>query len=153
VSFGFNVILSKCHFVQVSFCPSVILSKCHFVQVSFCPSVILSKCHFFQVHFVYKSFDSSIFARLSLNSSVILSKYHSAYCHLSFCHLGSCCFTNCHLTVLKNTGWPTVIRSNDIRSILTARFKNRVRFKNRRFKFSFLPTFCRRRRCRRRRWR
>ncbi len=66
-----------------------------------------------------------------------------------FAILGSGRFTNCHLTVLRNTGWLTVIRSNDIRSFFTAPFKSRVDLKTAVLNFRF----CRRQRCRRRRWR
>jgi len=45
-SFCQPVILSTCHFVNLSFCELVILWTCHFVNLSFCQLVILSTCYF-----------------------------------------------------------------------------------------------------------
>ncbi len=66
-----RVILSKGHFINMSFCPRVILSKGNFINMSFCPRVIFSKGHFVQGsfcqrvilskgHFVMASFDHAL---------------------------------------------------------------------------------------------
>jgi hypothetical protein len=92
------VILSICHFANLSCCQLVIFPTCHFFNVSFCQFVILSTCHFTNLSFFQLViFPICHFSNLSFFQLVILPTCH--FSNLSFYQLFI--FPTCHFTNLS----------------------------------------------------